>query len=276
MLGRGELSGKYLFNISIFQVVCSSILAVFKAIKPDNKKHIFTDLTKDDFNFDKNIINVADLNDDSKVDFDEFVGKIVNYTMTLFDVLDNDKDGFLSKDAFKLQPLSMNVFTTTLHEVFLFFDSNKDKMISVEDYSTFLTHDCKTSPICDTNDDGHFSLREILDMYLINLPAPLYNLYRQIDINKNEKLGYDEAMEIMKKTFGAIDADADCQVDLEEVDALLEEIQLPADFRLSLRLLGQQYLSLGQYLIQVSVPSSNPAFVPVPGPPSVPGDPRHS
>ena len=233
------------------QVVCSNILTFFESLKPVNNLRITVDPKDRFFNLNENIVNVADLNDDKEVDFDEFVDKIVNYTRILFDVLDEDNDGFLT--AAGLLPsntASMDLVTTVTDEIFKFFDTTKDEAVSVQDFATFLSADCSRSAICDTNDDGNFSLNELLDMYLINLPAPLYNFYRRLDFNNNESLGHGEAMAFVRAMFSALDTDEDCFLQLEEVLSLLASLGLPRDQQLAVRLLAQHVLSLGHFLVQ--------------------------
>ena len=98
--------------------------------------------------------------------------------------------------------------------------------------------------------DGNFSLNELLDMYLINLPAPLYNFYRRLDFNNNESLGHGEAMAFVRAMFSALDTDEDCFLQLEEVLSLLASLGLPRDQQLAVRLLAQHVLSLGHFLVQ--------------------------
>ena len=169
----------------------------------------------------------------------------------LFDVLDTDNDGFLTVASLLPSTIaSMDLVTTVTDEMFKFFDSSKDEAVSVQDFTTFLSADCSRSPICDTNDDGNFALSEILDMYLINLPAPLYNFYRRIDFNNNEALGHGEAMTFVQAVFSALDTDQDCFLQLEEVLSLLASLGLPRDQQLAVRLLAQHVISLGHFLVE--------------------------
>merc|ERR1711890_170484 len=102
----------------------------------------------------------------------------------------------------------------------------------------------------DRNEDGIYTLSEVLHMPLINLPAPVYNFYTQVDKNKDEKLSRGEAMDFIRRTFAIIDSNSDCYIDEDEVVSLLERVGVPSDQQLAVRLVMQQYLTLGSSLIK--------------------------
>merc|ERR1711915_572165 len=111
----------------------------------------------------------------------------------------------------------------------------------------------------DWNEDGKISLGELFGVSLINLLAPLYRLYTKVDKDKNEKFSLEEANNFMKGTIYLIDLNEDCSIDIDEVLAMLKEASLPSIFQLGVRVLGEHFLTLADYLLKrvVAVSDSN-------------------
>ena len=63
-------------------------------------------------------------------------------------------------------------------------------------------------------------------MSLINTPAPLYRLYATLDRDKNEKISYEEATNLIKGTLYVIDQNKDCSISTDEIFATLKESKL--------------------------------------------------
>ena len=181
------------------------------------------------------VVNAADTNGDKEVDFDEFVGKVVNYTQTMFKLLDHDGDGLVQPGTNLNQTFSLKFFTTLLDEAFELFDANRDGSIAQEDLVWL-----QDSPALGFN----------ADQFLLQLPAPLYSLYRQFGFDKDRVLVLAEVREVVRRTFAALDADRSCSTNLEEVDQLLERLGLRADLRVAISLLGHRYLTLATFLLQ--------------------------
>merc|ERR1711915_518401 len=196
------------------------------------------------------IILVGDKNGDGKVTFVEFKSIIEGYVKKVFDILDSDKDGYLN-DEVSIQNLNTNLFMEALNQAYLFFDMNQDDILSASDAPERLFRDW--------NDDGKISLREAFGVSLINLPAPLYRLYTKVDKDKNEKFSLQEATNFIKGTIYLIDQNEDCSININEVLAMLNEARLPVKFQLAVRILGEHFLTLADYLLKrvVSVADSN-------------------
>merc|ERR1719153_826064 len=196
----------------------------------------------------KNIVLVGDQNADGKVDFKEFKTGVDKYAKKVFDVLDTDEDGSLDKDV-SVKSLSAKFFLQLLDEGFLFFDVNEDDIMSVED--------APPRTFYDRNDDGKISLREVFGVSLINLPAPLYRLYVTLDKDKNEKISIEEATEFFKSALSIIDKNEDCSIDIDEIIASLDESHLPKNYQLAVKLIGDYYFELGDFILKEFVAAAD-------------------
>ena len=188
---------------------------------------------------------VTDTNEDTKLDFDEFHTKIKEYLQTAFIALDDDKDGSLYNEAkigkiFNM--ISFKFLDTVLNEALNFFDINKDRSVSLDDFDGH-----------DRNEDHPKRLSDVFGKPLISLPAPLYNLYTNLDSNRDEKLADTEAKDFILRTFRAIDTNTDCHISAEEVVSLLQEVGVWPDLQLAVRMILEKYVALGGYLLQAAV-----------------------
>lgn len=182
------------------------------------------------------------------MDFKEFKAGVDEYAKKIFDVLDTDDDGSLDKDV-SLKSLSAKLFLQLLDEGFLFFDVNEDDIMSVED--------APPRTFYDRNDDGKISLREVFGVSLINLPAPLYRLYVTLDKDKNEKISIEEANNFLKSSLSIIDKNEDCSIDIDEIIASLDESKLPKQYQLAVKLLGDHYFEMGDFILKEFVAAAD-------------------
>merc|ERR1719435_525317 len=196
----------------------------------------------------KNIVLVGDQNADGKVDFKEFKTGVDKYAKKVFDVLDTDEDGSLDKDV-SVKSLSAKLFLQLLDEGFLFFDVNEDDIMSVED--------APPRTFYDRNDDGKISLREVFGVSFINLPAPLYRLYVTLDKDKNEKISIEEATNFVKAALSVIDHNGDCSIDIDEFITSLDQSHLPKNYQLAVKLVGDYYFELGDYILKEFVAAAD-------------------
>merc|ERR1712142_656753 len=236
------------------QIICSGIQSLFNILAdragpgPVEEKTITrSDRTREGQN---HVVLVADKNGDGKVTFEEFKSGIEGYGRKVFNILDSDKDGFLD-DEVSVKSINANLFMEVLNQLYLAFDMNQDDIFSVSDFpeGTFR----------DWNDDGKISLREALGVSLINLPAPLYRLYTKVDKDKNEKFSLEEATNFIKGTIYLIDRNEDCSINIDEILAMLNEARLPSKFQIAVRILGEHFMTLTDFLLKriVSVADSN-------------------
>merc|ERR1719347_2057748 len=196
----------------------------------------------------KNVVLIGDTNKDGKVDFNEFKAGVDDYIKKVFNVLDKDGDGSLDRDI-SIKSLSANFFLQLLDEVFLFFDVNEDDILCPED--------APPRTFYDRNDDGIISLREVFGVSLINLPAPLYRLYATLDKDKNEKISIDEATNFLKSTLAMVDKNEDCSVNIDEIITSLDESHLPKQYQLSVKLMGDYYLEMGDFILKEFVTAAD-------------------
>merc|ERR1711915_920468 len=186
-------------------------------------------------------ILVGDKNGDGKVTFVEFKSIIEDYVKKVFDILDSDKDGYLN-DEVSIKNVNANLFMEALNQAYLFFDMNQDDILSASD--------APEGSFRDWNDNGKISLREVFGVSLINLPAPLYRLYTKVDKDKNEKFSLQEATNFIKGTIYLIDQNEDCSINIDEILEMLNEARLPSKFQLALRILGEHFLTLADFLLK--------------------------
>jgi len=100
-------------------------------------------------------------------------------------------------------------------------------------------------------------LREVFGVSLINLPAPLYRLYVTLDKDKNEKISIEEATDFFKSALSIIDKNEDCSIDIDEIIASLDESKLPKQFQLAVKLLGDHYFEMGDFILKEFVAAAD-------------------
>eukprot|EP00091_Calanus_sinicus_P018270 TRINITY_DN4114_c0_g1_i11.p1 TRINITY_DN4114_c0_g1~~TRINITY_DN4114_c0_g1_i11.p1 ORF type:complete len:328 (-),score=105.51 TRINITY_DN4114_c0_g1_i11:158-1141(-) len=225
------------------EVLCSTLLLDLFGSFPGNE------IEGDERSFGtNNVVLLGDKDADGKVNFNEFKAAVDDYVKKLFDVLDSDSDGSLDEGV-SIKSLSAKLFLQVLDELFLFFDVNQDDIMSVED--------APPRTFRDRNDDGKISLREVFGVSLINLPAPLYRLYTTLDKDKNEKISIEEATNFIKGVLHTIDQNEDCSIDIDEFIAALDESKLPKQFQLAVKLLGEYYFELGDFILRQFVAAAD-------------------
>merc|ERR1711915_1102551 len=234
------------------EIICSGIQSLFHILAdragPGEEKAITrSERTREGQN---HVVLVTDKDGDGKVTLEEFKSGVEGYGKKAFDILDSDKDGFLD-DEVSVKSINANLFMEVLNLVYSFFDMNQDSILSVSD--------APAGSFRDWNDDGKISLGELFGVSLINLPAPLYRLYIKVDKDKNEKFSLEEATKFMKGTIYLIDQNEDCSINIDEVLAMLKEASLPSIFQLGVRVLGEHFLTLADFLLKrvVAVSDSN-------------------
>ena len=231
-------------NMSLSQVLCSYAEEAFISLAYYDNKYI-TDGSPPTSSF----VAVADTDEDAKMDFDEFTMKLKEYLQTAFDALDESKVDWLyneAKDGKLFNKISFKFLDAALSEALNFFDTNKDKSVSLDDSFFYFVGR-------DRNKDDMKTLSDVIGGSLISLPAPLYNLYTNLDSNRDEKLADTEAEDFLLRIFSIIDKDSDCHISADEVVALLQQVGVRPDHQLAVRMILEQYLALGSYLLQAFV-----------------------
>merc|ERR1712042_140266 len=233
------------------EIICSGIRSLFDNFARHQGPGEDEAITRSDrsYNWEMNhIVLVGDKDGDGKVTFPEFKSGIEDYGKKAFDILDTDKDGFLD-DEVSVQSINANLFMEALDQLYLFFDMNQDDILSASD--------APEDSFRDWNDDGKISLREVFGVSLINLPAPLYRLYATLDRDKNEKISIDEATNFLKSALFVIDQNQDCAIDLDEFIASLDESKLPKKYQLAVKILGDDYFEIGDFILKEFVAAAD-------------------
>merc|ERR1712037_956558 len=194
--------------------------------------------------FHKMIVAAGDANGDRVVDFDEWFAKLKSYVTAAFEALDDNKDGSIldeSKEGNLLTSIPYQFFEELLDQTFDFYN---DGAISLED-------DIFVDTFRDRNVDGKTTLSEALGTNLISLPAPIYNFYNKLDRDTDERLTKAEALDFLSKLFTLINADdSDCKIDVDELLQLLDELEVPWDYQLAVKMLLDQELTLVSHLLK--------------------------
>ena len=166
------------------------------------------------------------MNNDDSVSFPEFYHNIKIYMTMFLKLTDTNRDGSIYDDVQngKAEKASITVFEAFLNQAFKFFDMDDNKILSVSDLIELNMID----QTFDTNGDNQITLDEL--SYILvggpmkELPSPFYDLYKKVDGNKDELLSHEEANDFLKRLLTALNTEADCNIEPEEV---LELFDLP-------------------------------------------------
>eukprot|EP00092_Neocalanus_flemingeri_P077519 GFUD01096286.1.p1 GENE.GFUD01096286.1~~GFUD01096286.1.p1 ORF type:complete len:535 (-),score=109.46 GFUD01096286.1:125-1507(-) len=201
--------------------------------------------------FIENIVRIADKNGDNVVNFEEFKSKFDEYLKISFNILDRNGDGSIDEvlTNASIKEYNLIFFEEILKILVEYFDRNRDQSISTDDFIFALSQK-------DENEDGKVTFSE-LGVSSNSLPAPLYTAYTLLDEDQDEKLTMEELLSFLRRTFKIIDKSGDCYINIEEVIAALNESNLPDDFQLGLKLVGQQYLTLAKYTVDRFITKAN-------------------
>merc|ERR1719334_1373897 len=226
------------------ELICTGLKALFDSFTYRSEDEI--QRYPDPINYA--IVKVMDKDGSGSVNFDEFKESVNIYIKKVFDILDTDKDGFLAEDV-SIKKFPAKLFWEALNAGYTYFDTNEDDTIAVEDVPA--------DTFRDKDEDGKIALREILGFTFIHLPAPFYKLYLTLDKDKNEKFTFDEAASFLKGALSILDHGDDCSVDIDDVIAFLKDHKLPSEYRLAIKLMGDYYGTLGDYIVRYFVQSAD-------------------
>ena len=190
-----------------------------------------------------------DTNGDDDVTFEEYESIFIDYFTIFFNELDRNNDGSIDENLTNesIKEYSLEFFERLLIFYIEFYDFNGDQSISPEDF-TFVIPQSMFQDI-DKNEDGKVTIAELTGISLITFPAPIYTAYALLDEDQDEKFTMEEIIGFLRRTFTIIDTNGDCDINLEELIAALDESNLPEDFQLGAELIGQQYLTLAKYFV---------------------------
>ena len=172
------------------------------------------------------VIHLADINEDKKVTFQEFLDFSKVFREKAFTAVDTNKDGkVVGEEALNsATKASFSIVEKSFFELFALADLNKDGHLSTADLPM------RKKEELDTNGDGSVSLKELLGHPIIFFPGPIQSVYKALDSNKDEIISKREAknfINFLGKLFNVIDVDADCLVSLEEALTALDLAELP-------------------------------------------------
>ena len=194
------------------------------------------------------MVQKGDENANNMVDFYEFKTLINGYMKKVFDVLDNDGDGSLN-DKVSIKSLSATFLLQLLDEAFLFFDLNQDDLMSFEEipfsYPNYRTKDMKRI------------LKNEFGIHMTTIPAPFYKLFETLDFDNNEKISKKEATNFLKRILAVIDKNDDCFIDLTDIIDSLGENGLREEHQFAIKLLGDYYLQLGDFILRKFVAAAD-------------------
>jgi len=186
-------------------------------------------------------INHANISSDTVIDFEMYYEILKESVKHYIKLLDENNDGSIYEEASEgdiFKKLSLNLFEKIVNIYMEILDSDKDNTISLDDAAL--------SSMVYLRDRNKVSLSEAL----ITLPAPLYRLYTQLDRNMDDKLSREEAIDFIRRTFILIDFNSDCYIDVDEIVHVLRMVEIPWDYQLAVKLILEQYLTLGSFIVK--------------------------
>jgi len=234
------------------QTVCYGISMVFTDLSQGGDEVLPGSGFDQQRDFMKNaVINLADINSDQKVDFQEFKGKALEVLKIIFQFFDRNDNGVLEDEEARIDKISQKTLKTGVNMIFEILDQNQDGSISTEDIPN--------NEILDADNDGKVTINELLSKLsgdkitnTIFLPKPLQTLYSILDSNKDEKTSLNEIenfVNVIFKVFNVFDKDEDCFVTMKEILRVLDENEVRRDFQLSIDIISAQYMKLFNYLM---------------------------
>ena len=203
----------------------------------------------------KNIAHLVDKNGDGEVDFEEFVGKIVEWMAQGFNILDKNNDGSVDE---LLSPNSLDQFRFELFEKLLsiyteMLDNDMDDAITASDTKLIMCNSLMNNlPYLDCRGEekwnGSFSELFQDPNFFQNFPTPVKKIYNALDEDLNQEFTMKEIQILLKRILTSIDKNGNCQISLKEVLVLLKENNLAEDSLLAVKMLGENFLTLAKYL----------------------------
>merc|ERR1712121_572535 len=70
-------------------------------------------------------------------------------------------------------------------------------------------------------------------------------------------ISIDEATNFLKRALAIIDKNKDCSIDIDEIIATLDESKLPKQYQLAIKLLGDYYFEMGDFIIKEFVAAAD-------------------
>ena len=204
----------------LLQVWCRNINWAFRVYPEQSGGYI----AKTDDYYSNVVVNLADFNQDDRVDFREFKNVSETYLAEGFKIFDVDMNSLVSPEEAFIGNISKTLFIRMIENTFWIADRNGDGEVSTEGLIDIQKEDF------DVDEDGEVSLKELLGRSIIFFPAPIVSVYRILDSNKNEIIEEKEQnnfVEFMSRIFDVLDQNADCSVDFQEFLTALASCGLP-------------------------------------------------
>ena len=161
----------------------------------------------------------CDEDDDSyhirlSITYQQYKGLVEYYILEVFNILDANKDGNLSKEENFSNVISkIDVLLKLLRKMFMISDTNKDGIVGFEDLfkpaSNHYYSDEDESDDVDAN-----SIEGVTGTNLKSLPDPVQKLIQKLDTNGDEKLHWSEVENFVRSVFAFLNFDDDNTCDI--------------------------------------------------------------
>jgi len=212
-----------------------------------------------------NIARLAEKNGQTGLQEAEFSEYVQELERDIFNILDTDGKGSIDVKSSEEEPsIGIEPFNAILSHIFRLFDLNNDNVLSVTDDIMDLAVKFRwggpTSPgeeyerqmELDSNNDGIWTIEELVGREPITWPYPLYELYSKIDVNQDEIVDLNsEARPFLEKVFAMFDVNKNGLVTAKEVLAVINKTNtVPEERMVALKIVLDKYVTLTEFLVR--------------------------
>jgi len=215
--------------------------------------------------FSANIARLAEKNGQSGLQEAEFTEYVQGLERDIFNILDTDGKGSIEvKSPVEEPSIGIEPFNAILSHIFRFFDLNNDNVLSVTediiDLAVKIRWGGPTPPgeeyehqmDLDSNNDGIWTIEELVGREPITWPYPLYELYSKIDVNQDEAVDLtSEARPFLEKFFAMFDVNKNGLVTAKEVLTVVNKTNtVPEERMVALKIVLDKYVTLAEFLVR--------------------------
>jgi len=215
--------------------------------------------------FPANVARLAEKNGQNGLQEAEYTDYIKGLERDIFNILDTDGKGSIEvKSSVEEPSIGIEPFNAILGHIFRFFDLNNDNILSVtEDIMDIVVkhrfpgrHDqgaeYNFQRELDLNNDGIWTIGELVGREPITWPYPLYQLYSSIDVNQDEAVDLTtEARPFLEKVFTMFDVNKNGLVTAKEVLAVINKTNIvPEERMVAMQIVLDKYATLAEFLVR--------------------------
>jgi len=214
-----------------------------------------------------NIARVAEKNGRSGFQLAEFNDFFNGLLRDVFNILDMDGDGSVElKPPVEEPSITIEPFNMVLSLVFRLFDINNDNILSVTDDIMDLMVKINLNDRIgeeerrlDRNNDGIWTVGELVGQDPITWPYPLYELYSRIDVNQDSAVDLTlEAQPFLERAFALFDVNNNGLVTVKEVLTVLNRTRsVPEDRMVAIQIVLEKYSTLLEFMVRETITAAD-------------------